>query len=137
MADTTGMQTTGAVTGGLRTLLRLEGLTLFAGMTLLYAVWGGAWWVYFILFLVPDISFAAYLAGPRIGAVIYNAAHSYMVPMILMVTGFGTASPLTLSIAMIWLAHIGIDRALGYGLKYRAGFGYTHLGRLGRTSPAA
>jgi hypothetical protein len=84
---------------------------------------------------VPDISFAAYLAGPRTGAVIYNAAHSYMVPMILMVTGFGTASPLTLSIAMIWLAHIGIDRALGYGLKYTAGFGFTHLGRIGRTSP--
>ena len=51
---------------GLRTLLRLEGLTLFAGMTLLYAVWGGSWWVYAILFLVPDLSFAAYLAGPQI-----------------------------------------------------------------------
>jgi Domain of unknown function (DUF4260) len=138
MADTTtGMETAGAVTGGLRTLLRLEGLTLFAGMTLLYAVWGGAWWVYLVLFLVPDISFAAYLAGPRTGAIIYNTAHSYMAPMTLMVIGFGTASPLTLSIAMIWLAHIGIDRALGYGLKYSAGFAYTHLGRLGRTWPAA
>ena len=48
-----------------------------------------------------------------------------------MITGFGTDSPLTLSIAMIWLAHIGIDRALGYGLKYSAGFGFTHLGRIG------
>ena len=64
----------------------------------------------------------AYLAGPRIGAIVYNAAHSYMAPMALMTTGFGLASPLTLSIAMIWLAHIGIDRALGYGLKYSAGF---------------
>jgi hypothetical protein len=53
------------------------------------------------------------------------------------VTGFGMNSPLTLSIAMIWLAHIGFDRALGYGLKYTTGFGYTHLGRIGRTSPAA
>jgi hypothetical protein len=58
-ADTSAAVASGAVTGGLRTLLRLEGLTLFVGMTLLYAVWGGAWWVYLILFLVPDLSMAA------------------------------------------------------------------------------
>ena len=68
MADTVNADT-GTVTGGLRTLLRLEGLTLFAGMTLLYAVWGGSWWVYALVFLAPDISFAAYLAGPRVGAI--------------------------------------------------------------------
>jgi hypothetical protein len=135
-ADTSAAVASGAVTGGLRTLLRLEGLTLFVGMTLLYAVWGGAWWVYLILFLVPDLSMAAYLAGPKVGAVVYNAAHSYMVPMSLMVTGFGMESPLTLSIAMIWLAHIGIDRALGFGLKYATGFGFTHLGRIGWAGPA-
>jgi Domain of unknown function (DUF4260) len=134
MNDTIATEATGAVTGGLRTLLRLEGLTLFAGMTLLYAVWGGSWWVYAILFLVPDLSFVAYLADPRTGAIVYNAAHCYMAPMALMVTGFATSSPLVLSIAMIWLAHIGIDRALGYGLKYSAGFGFTHLGRIGRSA---
>jgi hypothetical protein len=134
MNESIATETTGAVTGGLRTLLRLEGLTLFAGMTLLYAVWGGSWWVYAILFLAPDLSFAAYLAGPKVGAIAYNAAHSYMAPMALMTAGFATPSPLVLSIAMIWLAHIGIDRALGYGLKYSAGFGFTHLGRIG---PAA
>src|SRR5450755_4732915 len=100
---------TGAVTGGLKTLLRLEGLALFAAMTLLYAVWGGSWWVYAILFLAPDLSFAGYLA-----------------PAALMATGFTLAVPPMLSIAMIWLAHIGFDRALGYGLKYSAGFGFTH-----------
>jgi hypothetical protein len=56
MTDIAGAETAGAVTGGLRTLLRLEGLTLFTGMTLLYAVWGGSWWVYAILFLAPDLS---------------------------------------------------------------------------------
>jgi hypothetical protein len=137
MADIACTENTGAVTGGPRILLRLEGLTLFAGMTLLYWVWAGYWWVYGILFLVPDISFAAYLAGPRVGAIVYNAAHSYMAPMTLMVTGFALASPLTLSIAMIWLAHIGIDRALGYGLKYSAGFGFTHLGRIGKDAKTA
>ena len=122
----------GAATGGLRTLLRLEGLTLFVGMTLLYVVWEGSWWVYAILFLAPDLSFLGYLASPKAGAILYNAAHSYLAPMALMTTGFALSSPLVLSIAMIWLAHIGFDRALGYGLKYFAGFGFTHLGRIGR-----
>ena len=131
MADIACTEITGAVTGGVRTLLRLEGLTLFAGMTLLYAVWDGSWWVYAILFLAPDLSFLGYLAGPRLGAIVYNAAHSYMAPMALMTTGFALSSPLVLSIAMIWLAHIGIDRALGYGLKYAAGFTFTHFGRIG------
>jgi hypothetical protein len=129
MSDTA--ETTGAASGGVRTLLRLEGLALFTGMTLLYGVWDGSWWVYAILFLAPDLSFAGYLAGPRVGAIIYNTAHSYMGPMTLMVTGFALTSPLVLSIAMIRLAHIGFDRALGYGLKYPTGFGFTHLGRIG------
>ena len=132
MNDTTASQATGAVTGGLRSLLRLEGLTLFAGMVLLYAIWDGSWWVFALLFLAPDLSFLAYLAGPKAGAMVYNAAHSYMAPMALMVAGFAMAAPLVLSLAMIWLAHIGFDRALGYGLKYAAGFGFTHLGRIGK-----
>ena len=136
MSDVPAQEVAGTATGGVRILLRLEGLTLFAGMVLLYAVWGGSWKVYVLLFLVPDLSFLAYLAGARFGAMVYNTAHSYMVPMVLMTLGFGLASPLTLSIAMIWLAHIGIDRALGYGLKYSAGFGFTHLGRIGRQDRA-
>ena len=136
MSDaTTNSETTGCASGGVRTLLRLEGLTLFLGMTLLYGVWEGSWWVYAILFLAPDLSFAGYLAGPKAGAVIYNAAHSYMAPMALMITGFALSAPLVLSIAMIWLAHIGFDRALGYGMKYVAGLGFTHLGRIGRAAP--
>src|SRR5258706_12836218 len=73
MADTACTESTGAVTGGVRTLLRLEGLTLFAGMTLLYAVWDGSWLVYAILFLAPDLTFAASLAGPQPGPIIHNA----------------------------------------------------------------
>jgi hypothetical protein len=134
MTDIADGETVDAVKGGVRTLLRLEGLALFAGMTLLHAAWGGSWWVYAILFLAPDLSFLGYLAGPRAGAIVYNAAHSYLAPMALMTSGFLLSSPLALSIAAIWLAHIGIDRALGYGLKYSGGFGFTHLGRIGRSS---
>jgi hypothetical protein len=134
MTDTTSAEPSGAVTGGLRTMLRFEGLGLFLGMTLLYWCWEGSWWIFAALFLAPDLSFAGYLGGPRLGAMIYNAAHSYVTPMALMTTGFAIAEPLVLSIAMIWLAHIGFDRALGYGLKYANGFGFTHLGRIGKNS---
>ncbi len=92
MSETTATSETGAVTGGVRALLRLEGVVLFAGMTLLYALWDGSWWVYAILFLAPDISFAAYLAGPRAGAIVYNAAHSYFLPVALMTTSLAMAS---------------------------------------------
>jgi hypothetical protein len=134
MTDTATAEPAGAVTGGPRTMLRLEGLALFLGMTLLYWCWDGSWWIYAALFLAPDLSFLGYLGRPRLGAIIYNAAHSYMVPMALMTAGFVTAEPLVLSVAIIWLAHIGFDRALGYGLKYASGFGFTHLGRIGKRS---
>ncbi len=136
MSETAASEPTGAVTGGVRILLRLEGLTLFAAMLVLYATWGGSWWIFAILFLAPDLSFAAYLIDPKTGAFVYNAVHSYLAPVALMTLGFGLSEPLILSIAMIWLAHIGIDRALGYGLKYTAGFGFTHLGRIGRAGLA-
>ncbi len=136
MSETAASATSGAVTGGVKTVLRLEGLTLFVGMVMLYAAWDGSWWVFALLFLAPDLSFLVYLSGPKAGALVYNAAHSYMAPMALMTLGFGFAAPLTLSVAMIWLAHIGFDRALGYGLKYATGFGFTHLGRIGRNKDA-
>ena len=134
MNETSAPQAAGAATGGVNILLRLEGLTLFLGMILLYAVWGGSWLSFAVLFLVPDLSFLAYLADAKTGAVVYNAAHSYLAPVALMTSGFAIGDPLTLSIAMIWLGHIGIDRALGYGLKYAEGFGYTHLGRIGKAA---
>jgi hypothetical protein len=129
----------GAATGGVRTLLRLEGLALFAAMITLYAVWGGKWWAFAFLFLAPDLSFAAYLAGPRIGALVYNAAHSTLGPIAIALMGFSHAfgdRPIP-QLAMIWLAHIGIDRALGYGLKYGSGFAHTHLGSIGKGAKRA
>jgi hypothetical protein len=132
MSDTTSVEVTGTVSGGVKNLLRLEGLALLAGMTALYALWAGPWWLYAVLFFAPDASFVAYLAGPKIGAWAYNTVHSTIIPLALLTIGFGFAPPLVLSVALIWLAHIGFDRALGYGLKYSAGFGFTHLGRIGK-----
>jgi hypothetical protein len=119
------------VTGGLRLLLRLEGLALFAGAVALYAATDHSWLLFAALILAPDLSFAAYLAGPRAGALCYNLVHTTIGPIALWVAGSILTSPVSFAVALIWLAHIGIDRALGYGLKYDAGFGFTHLGRIG------
>jgi hypothetical protein len=127
------MEASGTATGGVKWLLRAEGLALFLAACALYDIWGGRWWLFVVLFLVPDVSFAAYLAGPRIGAGLYNTVHTTLVPIVLMGIGAALAVPLLTSIAIVWLAHIGLDRALGYGLKYQTGFGFTHLGRIGRS----
>jgi Domain of unknown function (DUF4260) len=123
----------GATIGGVRWLLRCEGLALFVAACALYHVWGGSWWLFVVLFLAPDLSFLAYLIGARQGALVYNAVHTTIVPIIVIGIGAALTVPLLTSIAIIWLAHIGLDRALGYGLKYDAGFGFTHLGRIGRS----
>lgn len=125
---------TGAVTNPVRVWLRLEGLAVLALAVLLYAHLDYSWFQFAILFLAPDLSFTAYLAGPRFGAVIYNALHSLAGPLLLaaflLITGNAVAVPL------IWAAHVGFDRVLGYGLKYPTAFTDTHLGRIGRAPSA-
>lgn len=125
----------GSVTGGVRALLRLEGLAVLLLALAAYAQFGAGWGVFALLFLAPDLSFLGYLAGPRTGALAYNAAHSYAGPLALLALGVLGAMPALLAAALVWLAHIGFDRALGFGLKYAAGFSATHLGRVGRADP--
>ena len=85
-----------------------------------------------LLILVPDLSMLGYLAGNRVGAVAYNAVHVTTGPIVLTVIGLMDGDLRVVGVAMIWLAHVGIDRALGYGLKYQAGFSFTHLGKIGK-----
>ena len=121
----------GAVEGMPRLLLRIEGAALAIAAIYAYYRVGASWWLFAALILVPDVSFAGYLVNTRIGAIAYNAMHVTLGPLILAVPGFLLPSFDLIAMALIWAAHIGIDRALGYGLKYGAGFGFTHLGRIG------
>jgi hypothetical protein len=113
-------QTDGRTKGQVRTLLRLEGLTLLGASVFFYMQIHASWVMFGTLFLAPDLIFAAYLFGPRIGAIGYNAVHSMIGPLLLACTG-------QFAFAAIWLAHIGFDRALGFGLKYPDAFRHTHL----------
>jgi hypothetical protein len=126
-----------AVSGLPRLILRLEGGALL--LAALYAYWltGQNWWLFAILFLVPDVSFAAYLVNPRVGAFTYNILHSTVGPLALATASLIFAQQTALTIALIWLAHAGFDRLLGYGLKYPTAFTDTHLGRIGKSSQAS
>ena len=125
-----------AVQGTVRTLLRIEGLAVAALTFALFARTGASWWLFAALWLVPDLSMLGYLYRPCWGARIYNAAHSYAVPVTLAFSALLLDANADLPIALIWINHIGIDRMLGYGLKYSNGFGWTHLGRIGKPNPA-
>lgn len=122
----------GSATGSVRLLLRLEGLCVFVAALFSYSRWGLGWGTFALYFLVPDVSFLGYLAGSRVGAFAYNLAHSYLGAIRQVMAGLLLPAPAALGAGIIWCAHIGFDRALGYGLKYGQGFGYTHLGRIGR-----
>ncbi len=110
-------------------LLRVEGFALLAASIVLYWQAGGTWWL-FLLLLVPDLSLLGYLAGNSMGAAIYNVVHLALWPTTLAVIGLLATSPLAVQIALVWLAHIGMDRMVGYGLKYPTEQKGSHLQRV-------
>ncbi len=113
-------------------LLRLEGLIAAAATAVIYARTGASWWLFAALWLAPDLSMLGYLGGPCRGARFYNAFHTYVAPGVLALSSLLPGAHTALPIALIWANHIGVDRLLGYGLKYGDGFGFTHLSRLGK-----
>jgi hypothetical protein len=129
-ADPTGVR------GGPRTLLRIEGALLLGASVIAFTALGGSWIWFAACFLVPDLSLLGYLVGRRFGAIVYNVGHSSIGPAILAGLGWSTGGVALMLAAAIWFAHVGFDRALGYGLKYGSAFGDTHLGRVGRAARA-
>jgi hypothetical protein len=120
-----------AVAGSIRLILRLEGLAVAAVSAVLYAHTGASWWLFAALWLTPDLSMLGYLADVCMGARLYNAIHTYVAPAAMAVGALVLHQPVLIPFALIWVNHIGVDRLMGYGLKYPEGFGWTHLGRLG------
>ncbi|MGH3088713.1 MAG: DUF4260 domain-containing protein [Rubrobacteraceae bacterium] len=111
-------------------MLRIEGAALLLASVALYWNNGGGWLLFVLLLLSPDVSMLGYLAGVRTGAVVYNVFHAYPLPALLALFGVFSGGGLVLSLALIWFAHIGMDRVIGYGLKYPTGFKNTHLKRV-------
>lgn len=113
-----------------KVLLRTEGFAVAVAAGAVYYSLNGPWWLFLILFLAPDLSMVGYLTGPGYGSMAYNAAHTYITPLLLAGVGLWSGIELAVLGALIWAAHIGLDRLVGYGLKYSSGFSDTHFGRV-------
>lgn len=116
-----------AVTGKPLLWLRTEALIELVAALLLLHTTHQSWWLV-VLILVPDLAMLGYLGGTTIGAALYNAGHSHPPPILVSLAALEWHHPLLLALALLWLAHIGLDRALAYGLKYDTDFKHTHLG---------
>lgn len=112
-------------------LQRLEGLAFLVTGIWVFAESGEAWWLFGLLLLAPDMSMVGYLRNPSSGASIYNLGHSLIGPGLLLGWAALAYSSLLFALGAIWLAHVGVDRLAGYGLKYSDGFDHTHLGMIG------
>ena len=94
-------------------MIRLEWALVALAAIVFYASTGASWWLFAVLILAPDLSMFGYLAGPRIGAIAYNALHILIVPVLLLLAGHLSGNAAAIAVALIWIAHIAIDRALG------------------------
>ena len=121
-----------AVAGLPLRILRAEGVVMLAAaLAAFFSALDEPWWLVPLLLLFPDLFMVGYARSSRVGAMLYNLAHSYPAPAVLGVLALVGDQPLWQAVALIWFAHIGMDRAAGYGLKYQTGFKDTHLGRIG------
>ena len=119
----------------MKTLIRLEEVAAFLFSVFLFASLDYPWWYFPVLLFVPDISIAAYLAGPRVGAWVYNLVHHRGLALIYYVAGIAFSIPMLALVGIILFAHSSLDRVFGYGLKYLDGFASTHLGQIGGDAP--
>jgi hypothetical protein len=113
-----------------RVLLGVEGGVAFLAATVLYFHGDDPWWLFLVLVLAPDLAMVGYVAGARAGAVGYDTVHTYALPVALAAAGVIWEVDTLVAVGLIWIAHIGADRAIGYGLKYPSGFKDTHLQRV-------
>lgn len=115
---------------------RVEGAVVFLSSIAIFVYLDGdwSWWLAFLVFFAPDMSFAAYFLGSKVGAIGYNVAHVYGLGAALLALGLSMDFIIASLLGALWLAHAGFDRMLGYGLKSPEGFTKTHLGTIGRTS---
>ena len=125
-------QREGMTSGAVRGWLRLEGLAALGASLVLYGVSGGDWLFLVPLLLLPDLSALGFVAGSRVGTFTYNLFHNWAPGFVALGLGIWSASPEVQLVAASLIGHVGMDRAVGYGLKLPGSFHDTHLGRMGR-----
>jgi len=121
-----------APTATVRGWLRLEGAAVFVAALVAYGWLGGPWLLVIPLLLLPDISAIGYVRDPRLGALTYNLVHNWAFGLGLLAVGLAAGSTPIEILGIVAIAHTGMDRAVGYGLKLPTSFQDTHLGRMGK-----
>jgi len=113
-------------------LIKLEAVALFGLSFWLFTFLPFDGWWFWALLLTPDISMLGYLFGKKTGAVCYNLFHHQAVAVVLFLSGWWLHQDYLQLAGVVLLAHSNMDRCFGYGLKTFQGFGFTHLGRIGK-----
>ena len=121
-----------ATTPWVRRWLRAEGLAAFVGGFFAWRALDGGWPWFLVFLLLPDVSAIGYLASRHVGAITYNIAHNWFTGGAVLGLGLALAFPALTMAGIVLVAHTGIDRVLGYGLKYPTSFQDTHLGHIGK-----
>ena len=110
----------------MKTFLRLDDLSILSAAVGLYILWGGNWWLFALFAILPDVSLLAYIGydgTSRWPSLVYNTFHTYALP-ILGLIAFWSFQPIFL---LGWVAHIAVDRFVGYGFKSATDLKQTHL----------
>lgn len=113
--------------------MRADAIAVFIASLAAMTLTHGNWWWFFSLLLVPDLSMTGYLLGKRAGAVAYNTAHMYALPLTLLAVGLANHASFWTTAALSWIAHVALDQVVGYGLKLPTGFEHTVLGPIGQS----
>jgi hypothetical protein len=122
--------------GQARIWLRLEGLAaLIAGIVVFTRLGADLIWLVPAL-LAVDLSAAGYLRGPRVGALTYNLFHNWATGLVVLGVGLAASVPVLAVAGAVLIAHVGMDRTAGYGLKLATSFQDTSLGRIGKRRTA-
>lgn len=122
-------EATSLVTPGsaVRTILRAEGLPIFVAGAVGFGALGGLWLAFVPVLLAPDLSAIGSVRGTRLGSVTYNVAHNLVTAGALLGLGLWFGVGWLALAGTVAVAHIGMDRLAGYGLKYPTTFKDTHL----------
>jgi hypothetical protein len=115
-----------------RVILRIEGFVFLIATIWMYYTIGASWWWFALLLFLPDVSMVGYLKNPHLGAFLYNLGHNYVLPVVLLGLSIFFEIYILFPLSLVWIVHVSMDRALGFGLKHETHFKDTHLGKIGK-----
>lgn len=121
----------------MKNLIKLEEAFMFALAVYLNTFLSFPGWLYWALFLTPDIGMIGYLINTRVGAFTYNLVHHKAVAIAIYVLGLYLQMESLQFTGLLLFGHSAFDRMLGYGLKYSDSFHNTHLGFIGKQKSTA